>query len=250
MSGHSKWSTIKRHKAAVDAKRGKMFSLIGKEISLAARRSGGSPDFNPQLRMLIQKAKTVNMPGDNIQKAIKKGTGELPGDLIEELIYEGYGPGGVGIIVEVTTDNKNRTASEIRSTFTKWGGNLAGAGALAFVFHRKGQILIAIDQVTEDKLLDIALNNGAEDVLTHGDHFEILCSVNDYDNLSKAIDEAHILTESSELVYFPHTSVLITDADTARKLLKLVERLEDLEEVKNVFTNDEMSPSLEEQIQS
>ncbi len=249
MSGHSKWSTIKRHKAVIDAKRGKIFSLIGKELTLAAKRAGGNPDFNPQLRMLILKAKTANMPGENIQKAIKKGTGELPSDTIEELTYEGYGPGGVGIIVEVTTDNKNRTASDVRSTFTKSGGNLAGAGALAFVFQRKGQFLIALDKIQEDTLLDLALNNGAEDVKTHSDHFEVLCHVNDYYNLSKAFLDKKITVESEELVYLPSTSVPINDLETARKVLRLVEKLEDLDDVKDVFVNYDIDSEVLKQAQ-
>ena len=157
MSGHSKWATTKRHKAAVDAKRGKIFSVISKEITLAARDGGKDPEFNPRLRTLIVKAKQANMPADNIDRAVKKGTGELGGITIEEMLYEGYGPGGVGLIVEVTTDNKNRSASEIRSTFSKGGGNLAGAGALAFNFKRKGQILLAKDKMDEDALTELAL---------------------------------------------------------------------------------------------
>jgi YebC/PmpR family DNA-binding regulatory protein len=244
MSGHSKWSTIKRHKAAIDAKRGKAFSLIGKELTLAARQGGGNPDFNPQLRMCVQKARAANMPGDNIQKAIQKGTGELPSETIEELIYEGYGPGGVAIIVEVTTDNKNRTASEVRSVFTKLDGSLAGSGSLAFVFRRKGQFLIARDAVVENELLSIALDGGAEDVRTHDDHFDVQCDIGDYYVLSKLLEERGVRVESAELVYLPNTSVPVDDLETARKILRMIDRLDDLEDVKNVFANYEMSPEV------
>jgi YebC/PmpR family DNA-binding regulatory protein len=171
MSGHSKWATTKRHKAAVDAKRGKMFSILSKELTIAARAGGGDPEFNPTLRTVIQKAKDANMPADNVKKAIQKGTGEIPGIIIEELIYEGYAHGVVGVMVEVTTDNKNRTVSEVRSVFTKCGGNLASPGALAFNFQRMGQFIIAASSITEDKLMDIAINAGAEDVKKEDEFF-------------------------------------------------------------------------------
>lgn len=244
MSGHSKWSTIKRHKAVVDAKRGKMFSIIGKEITLAVKSGGKNADFNPQLRTLLAKAKSANMPNENIQKAIQKGTGEIPGLQIEELLYEGYGPGGVGFIVEVTTDNKNRAVSEVRNAFSKCGGNMANSGALSFSFQRKGQFFITIDKVGEDKLLELALESGAQDVITEEDHYEIICEVSDFYKLSKAFEDAGIETDSAELVYLPVTTVPIQDADVGNKLLKLVERLEDLEDVKEVYTNYELDPSL------
>lgn len=166
MSGHSKWATTKRHKAAVDAKRGKIFSSISKDLTLAAKDGGGDPTTNARLRMLIQKAKQANMPADNVDRAIKKGTGELPGVVYEQLLYEGYGPGGIGIIVEVTTDNKNRAASDVRSTFTKNGGNLATPGALQFSFTKQGQFIISADKTTEDALMEIVLDAGAEDIKT------------------------------------------------------------------------------------
>ncbi len=240
MSGHSKWATTKRHKAAVDAKRGKLFSLLSKELTIAAKASGGDPDFNPRLRTCILKAKAANMPADNIDKAIKKGTGELPGVIYEELVYEGYGPGGVGLIVEVTTDNKNRSASEVRSTFTKNGGNLAGAGALAFNFQRKGQILISAEKVSEDKLMEIAIEAGADDVVNQGDHFEVTCEIGDYDTVAGALEEAGIAVESSELAYLPNTPVAVSDPDTVKQVLRLTESLEDLDDVKAVWVNYEI----------
>ena len=201
MAGHSKWATTKRHKAAVDAKRGKIFSVISKEITLAARDSGKDPEFNPRLRTLISKAKQANMPADNIDRAIKKGTGELGGVTIEELLYEGYVPGGVGLMVEVTTDNKNRSASEVRSTFPKGGGNLAGAGALAFNFKRKGQFLIAREKIAEDLITEIALENDAQDIISEKEHYEIICETSDYYGLEEALQKAGISPDSSELAY-------------------------------------------------
>lgn len=248
MSGHSKWATTKHHKAAVDAKRGKLFSILSKEITIAVRDGGKEPEFNPRLRMVIQKAKAANMPSENVKKAIQKGTGEIPGVVIEELIYEGYGPAGVGIIVEVTTDNKNRTVSDVRSTFSKCGGNMAGAGALAFSFQRKGQFIIDSEKVSEDKLMEVALESGAEDVKNDGDCFEVLCSVADYMTVAKALEDAGIEPDSSELAYIPNNVIAIEDEDTARKVLRIVERLEELDDVKNVFANYEIADELMEKI--
>ena len=250
MSGHSKWATTKRHKAAVDAKRGKIFSVISKELTLAARDGGKDPEFNPRLRTLITKAKQANMPADNIDRAIKKGTGELAGVTIEELLYEGYGPGGVGLIVEVTTDNKNRSASEGRSTFLKGGGNLAGAGALAFNFKRKGQILLSREKIDEDSLTELALENDAEDIVTEKEHYEIICETSQYDRLAEAFEKAGIETDSSELAYLPNNLVPISDEDTARKIFKLIETLEDLEDVKAVHGNYDMDEALLEELSS
>ena len=244
MSGHSKWATTKRHKAAVDAKRGKIFSVISKEISLATRDGGKDPEFNPRLRTLILKAKQSNMPSDNIDRAIKKGAGELGGVTIEELIYEGYAPGGVGLIVEVTTDNKNRSASEVRSTFSKGGGNLAGVGALAFNFKRKGQFLLALEKIAEDELTELALENEAEDVLIEDDHYEVICEVSEFDRLAEAFEKKGIEPDSSELAYLPNTLVTIEDEETGRKVLNLIESLEDLEDVKSVHGNYDMNKAL------
>jgi YebC/PmpR family DNA-binding regulatory protein len=244
MSGHSKWATTKRHKASVDAKRGKIFSVVSKEITLAARDGGKDPEFNPRLRTLITKAKQSNMPADNIERAIKKGTGELGGVVIEELLYEGYGPGGVGLIVEVTTDNKNRSASEVRSTFSKGGGNLAGAGALAFNFKRKGQILIAKEKIDEDSLTELALENDAEDVIVEQEHYEVICETAHYDKIAEALSNKGVLPDSSELAYLPNNLVQVTDEDATRKILKLVDNLEELEDVKAVHGNYDMDDAL------
>jgi YebC/PmpR family DNA-binding regulatory protein len=244
MSGHSKWATTKRHKAAVDAKRGKIFSVISKEITLAARDGGKDAEFNPRLRTLIVKAKQSNMPADNIDRAIKKGTGELGGVIIEELLYEGYGPNGVGLIVEVTTDNKNRSASEVRSTFSKAGGNLAGAGALAFNFKRKGQILIAKEKIEEDALTELALENDAEDVIVEDEHYEVICETTYYDKIAEALSNVSVEPDSSELAYLPNNLVEVSDEDAARKILKLVENLEELEDVKAVHSNYDIDDAL------
>jgi YebC/PmpR family DNA-binding regulatory protein len=244
MSGHSKWATIKRAKGAADAKRGKIFSVLSKDITLAARDGGGDPDFNPRLRTCIQKAKGANMPADNIDRAVKKGTGELPGVTYEEIVYEGYAAGGVGLIVEVTTDNKNRSASEARSTMSKHGGNLAGVGAVAFQFERKGQFIIDAKQTDEETLMDVALEAGAEDIKNEEDHFEVICPMSDYDSLSQALSDHKIETESSELAYLPNITVPIEDKDTARKVLHLIEKLDDLEDVKAVHSNMDLADGL------
>lgn len=244
MSGHSKWATTKRHKAAVDAKRGKLFSIYGKEITIAARSGGGIPEFNARLRTVINSARAANMPNDNIERAIKKGTGELASDEIHEMIYEGFGPGGVGIIIECTTDNKNRTAAEIRSTFSKGGGNLAGVGALMHNFHHKGHFLINSDQVTEAKLFEIALEAGAEDINVESDHFEVICPVSEFYHLVKAFEEHKIACESAELAYIPTITTPVEDADLAKKVLNLIQKLDDLDDVKSVFANYDISPTL------
>ncbi|MFP4261307.1 MAG: YebC/PmpR family DNA-binding transcriptional regulator [Opitutales bacterium] len=247
MSGHSKWATIKRAKGAADAKRGKLFSVLSKDLTLAARDGGGDADFNPRLRTCIQKAKQANMPADNIERAIKKGTGELPGVTYEEIVYEGYAPGGIGLIVEVTTDNKNRSASEVRSTMGKHGGNLAGVGAVAFQFERKGQIMIDASKIDEERLMEIALEAGAEDIKNEGDYFEVICPLTEYDALWQALDENKIETESSELAYLPNILVPVEDKDTARKALHLIEVLDGLEDVKAVHSNMDLAEGVLEE---
>lgn len=247
MSGHSKWATTKRHKAAIDAKRGKIFSAIAKDLTLAARAAGGDPNFNPRLRTFIAKAKGANMPADNIDRAIKKGTGELPGVEYLELLYEGYGQGGVGIVVEVTTDNKNRAASEVRSTFGKHGGNLATPGALQHTFNRQGQFLISKEKTSEEQLMEVALEAGAEDILDQDDHFEVRCPLTEFDAVSTALEEAKINPESSELAYLPVTLTPVTDKDAAQKLLRLLDALDDLEDVQNVYDNSDIPDELMEE---
>lgn len=237
MSGHSKWSTIKRKKGAADAKRGKIFSRLSKDITLAAKAGGGDPDMNPKLRTVLLKARAENMPADNMDRAIKKGTGELPGVVYEEFVYEGYAPAGVAVVVEVTTDNKNRAASEIRSTFSKNGGNLGGAGAVAFMFNRCGQFVIGKDKIDEEKLMDIALEAGAEDIKSEDEFFEVLAPISEYDAVSQALSDAEIEPDNSELAYLPENFTPIGDADAAKQVLRLIDALDDLDDVQNVFHN-------------
>lgn len=242
MSGHSKWHTTKRHKAVIDAKRGKVFSVLAKEITLAARSGGGNPETNARLRTLMDKARASNMPTDNIKRAIQKGTGEIPGVVYDEITYEGYAPGGVGLIVEVTTDNKNRAAAEVRQAFNDNNGNMAQTGAVSHSFQRKGQFLIGANQTTEDKLMEIALEAGADDIINHGDHFEVLCPISAYDSVAKTLQEKAMKPESSEIAYITNIPVPVTDAEIAKKVLELIEALEALDDVKAVHGNHEIDP--------
>ncbi len=243
MSGHSKWHTTKRHKAAIDAKRGKLFSVLAKEITVAAKAGGGSPDSNARLRTLMDKARAANMPTDNIKRAIQKGTGEIPGVTYEEIVYEGYAPGGVGLIVEVTTDNKNRAAAEVRQAFNDNGGNMAQSGAVSHSFQRKGQFLIGSSQTGEDALMELALEAGADDVINNGDHFEVLCPVSSYDAVSKALQEKGIKPESGELAFVPSVTVPVSDAAAAKQVMELIDALEALDDVKAVHGNQQIEPS-------
>ncbi len=235
MSGHSKWATIKHKKAATDAKRGSLFTKLIKEITVAAR-SGGNPDTNARLRVAMDRAKEVNMPADNIDRAIKKGTGELPGVVYEEISYEGYGPGGVAIIIDVLTDNKNRASSEIRNLFTKKGGNMAGAGSVSWIFEKKGLISVKKSAIDEEKLMNIALEAGAEDMTTEEDVYEIKTLPNDFDKVKKAIETNKIPVDSSELTMLPKNTVAL-QGDAAKQVLQLVEALEDHDDVQNVYAN-------------
>jgi YebC/PmpR family DNA-binding regulatory protein len=244
MSGHSKWHTTKRHKAVIDAKRGKIFSVLAKEITVAARAGGGNPESNARLRTLMDKARAANMPTDNIKRAVQKGTGEIPGVIYEEIVYEGYAPGGVGLIVEVTTDNKNRAAAEVRQAFNDNGGNMAQTGAVSHSFARKGQILIGSTQITEDRLMELALEAGADDIVNHGDHFEVLCPIPAYDTVSKALQEKGLKPESSELAYVASIPVPVADAAVAKQVLELIDALEALDDVKAVHGNHEIDDKI------
>lgn len=244
MSGHSKWATTKRHKAAVDAKRGKIFSAISKDLTLAAKEGGGDPETNARLRMLIQKAKAANMPADNVDRAIKKGTGDIPGVVYEQLLYEGYAPGGIGVIVEVTTDNKNRAASDVRSTFTKNGGNLATPGALKPCFTRQGQFIISADKISEEALMDLVLDAGAEDIINNTDHFEVRCPISSFAAVASALEKAGIEPDDANIAWIPNSETPITDPDLAKKVVKLIDALDDLEDVQNVYSNEDLDGSL------
>jgi YebC/PmpR family DNA-binding regulatory protein len=244
MSGHSKWATTKRHKAVIDSKRGKIFSALSKDITLAAKASGGDPASNARLRTLIEKAKAANMPNDNVDRAIKKGTGEIPGVIYEEMTYEGFAHGGIGVIVQVTTDNKQRAVAEVRAVLTKQGGHLATPGAHAFTFQHRGQFLISAEKITEEKLMETVLDAGAEDIKSHGDHFEVVCPISAYDTVSDALSKAKITADSSEIAYLPITTVPVKDADAAKKVLTLVEQLEAIDDVKSVFINAEIDENV------
>lgn len=236
MSGHSKWHSIKYKKAAQDAKRGKIFTKIIKELSVAARLGGGDPDTNSRLRKAIADAKAVNMPADNIQRAIKKGTGELEGTTYEEITYEGYGPGGVAIYVEVLTDNKNRTVSELRHVFSRNGGNIGESGCVAWMFDRKGYIVVEQSKASEDQLLDIALEAGAEDLREDGSNYEIFTTPNSYEDVVNSLKEHNIEMAASNLGYIPQNYVKL-EGKQAHQLLRLMEELEDHDDVQNVWAN-------------
>jgi YebC/PmpR family DNA-binding regulatory protein len=239
MSGHSKWSTIKRKKAVTDARRGKIFTQVIKEITIAAKMGGGDPNSNARLRFAIEKAKASNMPADNIKRAIQKGTGELPGVNYEDAIYEVYGPGGVAIIVETVTDNKNRTISEIRHILERNHGKMAMSGSVSFQFHKRGIILVPKAVVPEDDLLSIILDAGAEDMKTEGEVYSILCLPENFESVKQALTEKSMKIDSAEILLIADNTVKVEGKD-AENLLKLMEILEDLEDVQKVHANFEI----------
>lgn len=247
MAGHSKWANIKHKKAAADAVKGRVFSKIAKEIMVAAR-SGGDPAANITLRALIQKARGVNMPADNIDRAIKRGTGELDGIVLEEIVYEGFAGGGVSIIVQTLSDNKNRTASEVRHTFTKFSGSLAGSGSVLRGFKRRGRFIIAAAAASEDKLIEVALEAGADDVQRDGDYFEVVAEPNQFGTISDALSAAGIKPESGEITMIPDNYVPVTDKAQAGQLLKFIEALEELDDVQNVYANFDIPDHLLEDV--
>ena len=236
MSGHSKWATIKHAKGAADAKRGKMFTKLIKEISIAARMGGGSPESNPKLRTAIIKARGANMPKDNIDRAIKKGTGELEGVSYEELIYEAYASGGVAVFIEVLTDNKNRAAAEIRNILTKAGGQLATTGSVSRLFKRQGIIILDGEKYTEDDVMEAALEGGAEDISSSEGIIQVTSAPEDFESVVNALQEKEFETISAEISMVAEAEVSL-DNDGTAKLLRLVEKLEDSEDVQNVYTN-------------
>jgi len=236
MSGHSKWATIKHKKGATDAKRGKIFTRLIKEITIAAKSGGGDPDGNPRLRTAILAAKAENMPADNIKRAIQRGTGELEGLSYEEITYEGYGPGGVAIIIDVLTDNKNRAVSEVRHAFSKNGGNLGAEGAVSWMFTKKGVISIDKDAADEDKLMEIVLESGAEDLNDEGTHWEILSDPKAFEAVTEALKAAKIKTESAEVTKIASTYTKLEGAQ-ASAMMRLLETIEDLDDTQNVYSN-------------
>ncbi|MBT3227939.1 MAG: YebC/PmpR family DNA-binding transcriptional regulator [Candidatus Marinimicrobia bacterium] len=248
MSGHSKWSTIKRKKAVVDAARGKVFTRIAKELTIAARAGGGEESTNPRLRTAISTAKSSNMPTANIERAIKKGTGDLEGVIIEEIIYEGYGPGGVALMMEVATDNRNRTVSEIRHLLSKHGGNLAQAGAVGWMFDNKGVLHVPADDVDEDELMMAALEGGAEDMSNEGDFFEILSAPNDLNAVNEAVVEAGYAVEVAQIQQIPNNFTEVS-AEDLPKVVHLMELLDDHDDMQKLSASvnftDEMLAGLE-----
>ncbi len=236
MSGHSKWKTNKGKKGIADAKRGATFTKIIKELVVVARDGGGNPDSNPRLRAIMQKAKEANMPSDNVKMAIKRGTGELPGVVYEAVMYEAYGPGGVAILVDSLTDNKNRTTAELRNLMSKRGGNMAGAGAVSWIFTQKGYITVAKDKVKEDELMNIVLDAGAEDMKHDDNLYEIFTSIQDLERVKAALQAKGIKWEDAELTMIPSSTIKVT-GNEAKQVLALVESLEEHDDVQQVYAN-------------
>ena len=242
MSGHSKWHSIKHKKAAIDSKRGRAFTKFIKEITIAARIGGGDPEGNPRLRKAIADAKTLNMPADNIKRAIMKGTGELEGGQLEEIMYEGYAPGGVALLAEVVTDNRNRTVSEIRHVFSKNGGNMAEAGAVSWMFSKKGYIVIEQAKADEDTLMALAIEAGADDFVPEGSTYEIYTSPNAFDNVLTALKDKGIETSSAEISMIPQNYVKV-EGKSAQAVLKLMEALDEHDDVQHVYGNFDIEES-------
>ncbi len=245
MSGHSKWSKVKRFKGAIDAKRGKIFSKLSKEITMAAKTGGGDSDGNPRLRSAIQAARAQSMPNDNVERAIKRGTGEgIDAQQFDEIVYEGYAPGGVAVIVEAATDNKNRTAAEIRSIFTKNNGNLASTGSVSFMFHKKGQITVPRSGIDGDRLLEFALEAGAEELTTDEDQYVITTSHDQLYAVAEALRNAVVTTDGQKFTFIPDTTVPVADETVARQALRLCDALEEDDDVQNVYSNLEIPDEL------
>ena len=240
MSGHSKWSTIKHKKAAQDARRGKLFTRLAREITIAAREGGGNPDVNFRLRLAIDRAKAANMPKDNIERAIKRGTGELKGEELVEVMYEGYAPNGVALLVQALTDNKNRTVAEIRRTLTRQGGTLADAGSVVWQFDRKGYIAITPDGVDEDTVFEVAVEAGAEDVVFSDDLIEVYADLENFQAVRQALQEAGIRFETAELAMLPKTTLRLGEKETLQ-VMGVIDALEELDDVQQVYANLDIS---------
>lgn len=250
MSGHSKWATTKHKKAAADAKRGKVFTKLSKELTVAARLGGGDPDGNPRLRLAMEKARAVNMPADNVKRAIQKGTGELPGVSYEEVTYEGYGPGGVALLIDVLTDNKNRSVADIRHILGKNGGNLGETGSVGWIFETKGYILVGKDKAGEEALMDVALEAGAEDMKNaEGEEsYEIITNPSDFETVRDAMEKAGIPMESAEVTKLPKNEIRLEGQKEAAQMIRLMESLEDHDDVQNVYANFDIPDEIMEEI--
>jgi YebC/PmpR family DNA-binding regulatory protein len=240
MSGHNKWSTIKHKKGAADAKRGKLFSKLIKEITVAARQGGGDPEGNPRLRTAVQSARAANMPKDNIDKAIKRGTGEIAGVSYEEVTYEGYGPGGVAVLLETLTDNKNRTVAEVRKIFDKYGGSLGESGCVAWLFDKKGVIEISGQGLDEDEVMEVALESGAQDVKLDGDLYEIVSEPGDFEAVKSAVEEKGWSVQMANISMIPQNTVRL-EGKKAEQMLKMMDALDDNDDVQNIHANFDIS---------
>ena len=248
MSGHSKWSTIKRKKGKADAERGKIFTRLIKDITFAARNGGGDENANPRLRSAVAAAKTANMPAANIDRAIKKGTGELPGVVYEEGVLEGYGPAGVALYIEILTDNRNRTVADVRHSLTKHAGNLAESGAVAWMFEKKGLITVPSEGLDEEEILMVVMDAGAEDLKSEEDFFEITSSAEDLENVKAALESSQIKYDSANLTLYPKNTIKVEGKD-AETLLKILDGLEELDDVQNVYSNFDIDMSVLESMQ-
>ena len=248
MSGHSKWANIKHRKGAADAKRGKIFTKLIKEITVAARLGGGDPAGNPRLRSAVAAAKAVNMPKDNVERGIKKGTGELEGVSYDEILYEGYGPGGVAVLVDCMTDNRNRTVAEIRSFFSKSGGNMGEAGCVAWMFDKKGSILVDKENVDEEKLMDLSIEAGAEDVVDDGSVFQVLTAPEDFEAVRESLEGEGVTFIEASISMIPKNEIEVADEKTAGQLMRLIDNLEDCDDVQNVHANFDISDEIMEAI--
>ncbi len=249
MSGHSKWATIKHRKGAADAKRGKLFAKLIKQVEVAARTGGGDPDANPTLRTMYQKARDNSVPLDTIERAVKRGTGELEGVNYEQITYEGYAPGGIALLIECLTDNRNRTSSEIRSTLTKHGGSLAEPGAVSWQFERKGVVLVPTS-VDEEDLMMLTVDAGAEDIVDEGEMWRIITAPSDLNEVRDALDEAEVAVEFADLTMLPTSTVEMTDVGDLKKLLNLIDVLDDLDDVQDVQDNSEAAADLVESVRA
>lgn len=249
MAGHSKWANIKHRKSKQDARRGKIFTRLAKEITIAAREGGGDPESNPRLRLAIANARAVNMPSDNIQRAIKKGTGELEGEAYMEIMFEGYAPGGVAVIVEAVTDNKNRTLPQVRSTMSKLGGSLAETNAVAWNFERKGVITINTNGKTEDELLEAVLEAGADDLQYDEEASRVICAMENFSAVNKYFESNGYQIQEAKLEYIPKQVITIKDVAEAQKVMKFIDGLEELDDVQNVFSNFEIDDSIADKLE-
>ncbi len=250
MSGHSKWAGIKHHKMAQDAKRGRAFTKLIREITIAARESGGNPEHNPRLRKAMDDARAANMPADNVKRALQRGTGELPGVIYEEVVYEGYGPAGVAVIVEATTDNKNRTTSEIRRLFTEYNGNLGESGCVSWMFKKKGYLTVEKNKIGEDELMSIVIDAGAEDVHTDDDDlYEVITIPEEFEKIKKILEEKKISVSNAEITFFPQSYIKL-DEKKAETMLALMNALEEHEDVKNVYANFDIPKAIMEKVAS